>query len=154
MIEYLNNWTFFILVLTVYLLMIIISSKRLGLFRYINSLFFIKDLAARANKNKFYSETNLFIKNNIITNVKPVYLYSVEKVLTPFVHVSGTMLFISSTKISSLSLVIEEYLSGTLKDTFEVASLLTRKAVNAKNSTVWTAVLIVIVIIYFILTNV
>lgn len=149
MIDYLNNWTFFTFGLIVYMFLIILSAKLLRLFSFINSLSFVKHLASKLNNVKFISQTQSFLN----TKIKPVYILAVDKIFNPVIHVSGNLLYVSSSKLSAYSLVSEEYLSGIIREGFELISLLTRKAVNADYRTVWSAVLVIIVLIYFILTN-
>jgi len=149
MIDYLNNWTFFVFALILYLVIILLTAKRFKVYEFIASYKVTKDIKSKITGNKIYTQLNNFVNNKL----KPIYIFASGIILLPVINTTGNILQLSSQKISFAGESSEKYLSEIISEGFEIICVLTRKLINSETRSIWTAFLVIVVLFYFILTN-
>ena len=141
MIAPLENIFFFIPVSLVYLFLLSLTLKRLKFFVYLSNLKFIQNLK---RKIKIIEKVRTLLQNSILRT---------KLVLTPVMHPSVLGLEKLSSGLNEAETQSTIFISKNLKEALHFISLVARKSVNAEVNAAWSLLFVIVVVIYFILTN-
>jgi hypothetical protein len=137
------------MVILLYLYLILLTAKRFNFFVYLNNLEFTQRLSKKIASIEGLKK----ISSNVQNNVKPMLYKFNDSIFVPLVNKTGIVLESISSRLTMGERKTAIFVSSNLNEAFSFTSLLARKAINSDVNGIWSISFVIIVLIYFILTN-
>ena len=152
MIESLTNTYFYLLLILFYLIILNYALKQLRFYEYINNSKFTGLIKSRLSSIKYLAFINEIITKRIMPFIRNILSESNKLVLNPALNKTSFFLEGISLRINNAELKSENATSHSISEAIILISLIIRKLVEGSPQISWSAMLALIVLIYFILT--